>query len=65
MGMICILKNAETDWASNFIFTGPGAGIAPSHRRLFNPDRFRSVLFDQRSGQSRRLLRLRRIPQNY
>jgi len=37
-----------------FLHCGPGAGIAPSHRRLFNPDRFRCVLFDQRgSGQSR------------
>ena len=39
-----------------FLHGGPGAGIAPSHRRLFNPDRFRCVLFDQRgSGQSRPL----------
>ena len=37
-----------------FLHGGPGAGIAPSHRRLFNPDRFRCILFDQRgSGQSR------------
>ena len=37
-----------------FLHGGPGAGIASSHRRLFNPDRFRCVLFDQRgSGQSR------------
>ena len=36
-----------------FIHGGPGAGISPTHRRLFNPDRFRCVLFDQRgSGQS-------------
>ena len=37
-----------------FLHGGPGAGITPSHRRLFNPDRFRCILFDQRgSGQSR------------
>ena len=37
-----------------FLHGGPGAGITPSHRRLFNPERFRCVLFDQRgSGQSR------------
>ena len=37
-----------------FLHGGPGAGIAPSHRRLFNPHRFRCVLFDQRgAGQSR------------
>ena len=37
-----------------FLHGGPGAGITPSHRRLFNPDRFRCVFFDQRgSGQSR------------
>ena len=31
-----------------FLHGGPGAGISPSHRRLFNPKRFRCVLFDQR-----------------
>ena len=31
-----------------FLHGGPGAGIAPAHRRLFNPDRFHCVLFDQR-----------------
>jgi proline iminopeptidase len=37
-----------------FLHGGPGAGTAPMHRRLFNPDRFRIILFDQRGcGQSR------------
>ena len=37
-----------------FLHGGPGAGTAPAHRRLFNPDRFHVVLFDQRGcGQSR------------
>ena len=37
-----------------FLHGGPGAGITPSHRRLFDPDRFRCVLLDQRgAGQSR------------
>ncbi|MBB5392014.1 MULTISPECIES: prolyl aminopeptidase [unclassified Herbaspirillum] len=27
---------------------GPGGGISPSHRRLFNPEKYRIVLFDQR-----------------
>ena len=37
-----------------FLHGGPGAGIAPLHRRLFDPDLFRVILFDQRgSGQSR------------
>ena len=31
-----------------FLHGGPGAGISATHRRLFNPDRFRCVLFDQR-----------------
>jgi proline iminopeptidase len=31
-----------------FIHGGPGAGVSPAHRRLFNPDRYRVVLFDQR-----------------
>ena len=36
-----------------FLHGGPGAGIAPAHRRLFNPNRFHCVLFDQRGcGQS-------------
>ena len=36
-----------------FLHGGPGAGIAPAHRRLFNPERFHCVLFDQRGcGQS-------------
>ena len=37
-----------------FLHGGPGAGIAPAHRRLFDPKRLRVVLFDQRGcGQSR------------
>lgn len=31
-----------------FLHGGPGAGTAPTHRRLFNPDRFHTILFDQR-----------------
>ena len=32
---------------------GPGGGISPYYRRLFDPKKFRAVLFDQRgSGQS-------------
>ena len=37
-----------------FLHGGPGAGISPLHRRMFDPDLFRVILFDQRgSGQSR------------
>lgn len=37
-----------------FLHGGPGAGIHPNHRRLFDPKHFRIVLFDQRgAGQSR------------
>ncbi len=37
-----------------FLHGGPGAGISSAHRRLFNPERFHCVLFDQRGcGQSR------------
>lgn len=37
-----------------FLHGGPGAGISPTHRRIFDPDLFRVILFDQRgSGQSR------------
>lgn len=31
-----------------FLHGGPGGGCGPSHRRLFNPDKYRIVLFDQR-----------------
>lgn len=36
-----------------FIHGGPGGGIEPSHRRYFDPKKFRVILFDQRGcGQS-------------
>ena len=36
-----------------FVHGGPGGGIEPNHRRLFDPERYRIVLFDQRGcGQS-------------
>jgi proline iminopeptidase len=36
-----------------FLHGGPGAGLAPAHRRFFDPARWRVVLFDQRgAGQS-------------
>nr|WP_037312842.1 prolyl aminopeptidase [Amycolatopsis orientalis] len=31
-----------------FLHGGPGGGINPRHRRLFDPERYRIVLFDQR-----------------
>ena len=31
-----------------FLHGGPGAGCAPTHRRLFDPEKYRVVLFDQR-----------------
>jgi proline iminopeptidase len=31
-----------------FLHGGPGAGCGPSHRRFFDPKRYRIVLFDQR-----------------
>ena len=31
-----------------FLHGGPGAGTSPSHRRLFDPEHYRIVLFDQR-----------------
>ncbi len=37
-----------------FLHGGPGAGVSPLHRRMFDPELFRVILFDQRgSGQSR------------
>ncbi|MBK8182239.1 MAG: prolyl aminopeptidase [Candidatus Competibacteraceae bacterium] len=36
-----------------FLHGGPGAGCEPMHRRFFDPERYRIVLFDQRgAGQS-------------
>ena len=36
-----------------FLHGGPGAGCGPSHRRFFDPERYRIILFDQRgSGRS-------------
>ncbi len=37
-----------------FLHGGPGAGCSPTHRRFFDPDYWRVVLFDQRGcGRSR------------
>lgn len=36
-----------------FLHGGPGGGVAPDHRRFFDPKAYRIILFDQRgSGQS-------------
>lgn len=43
-----------------FLHGGPGGGISPEHRRFFNPEHYRVILFDQRgSGQSTPLAELR------
>src|SRR5579859_3232078 len=37
-----------------YLHGGPGSGCQPDHRRLFDPERFHAVLFDQRGcGKSR------------
>ena len=37
-----------------YLHGGPGSGCQPDHRRLFDPERFHTVLFDQRGcGRSR------------
>jgi proline iminopeptidase len=37
-----------------YLHGGPGSGCQPDHRRLFDPERFHTVLFDQRgAGRSR------------
>lgn len=33
-----------------FLHGGPGAGVSPYHRRFFDPQRYRIVLFDQRGA---------------
>ena len=40
--------------AAIYLHGGPGSGCQPDHRRLFDPERFHAVLFDQRgAGRSR------------
>jgi proline iminopeptidase len=40
--------------AAVYLHGGPGSGCQPDHRRLFDPERFHAILFDQRgSGRSR------------
>jgi proline iminopeptidase len=40
--------------AAVYLHGGPGSGCQPDHRRLFDPERFHSILFDQRgAGRSR------------
>ena len=37
-----------------YLHGGPGSGCQPDHRRLFDPERFHAILFDQRgAGRSR------------
>lgn len=39
-----------------FLHGGPGAGSSPAHRRFFDPDHYRIVIFDQRgAGRSKPL----------
>ena len=33
-----------------FLHGGPGAGLSPQHRRFFDPDYYRVILFDQRGA---------------
>jgi hypothetical protein len=41
-------------FAAVYLHGGPGSGCQPDHRRLFDPERFHAVLFDQRgAGRSR------------
>jgi proline iminopeptidase len=40
--------------AAVYLHGGPGSGCQPDHRRLFDPERFHAILFDQRgAGRSR------------
>src|SRR4051812_42280949 len=36
--------------AAVYLHGGPGSGCQPDHRRLFDPERFHTVLFDQRGA---------------
>jgi proline iminopeptidase len=56
-GRLVVGDGHEIDWEvcgnpagrpALFLHGGPGAGCTPDHRRLFDPARYRIVLFDQR-----------------
>ncbi|MGH6703412.1 MAG: prolyl aminopeptidase, partial [Bradyrhizobium sp.] len=36
--------------AAVYLHGGPGSGCQPDHRRLFDPERFHAILFDQRGA---------------
>jgi proline iminopeptidase len=40
----------ESKIAAVYLHGGPGSGCQPDHRRLFDPERFHTVLFDQRGA---------------
>lgn len=43
-----------------FLHGGPGAGASPTHRRFFDPEAYRIILFDQRGcGRSRPIAEVR------
>jgi proline iminopeptidase len=47
-------SGTSTGTPALFVHGGPGGGTSPDHRRFFDPDAYRIVLFDQRgSGRSR------------
>ena len=62
-GMLDVGDGQELYWETSgdpngkpavFLHGGPGAAVTPQHRRLFDPAKYRIVLFDQRgSGRSR------------
>jgi proline iminopeptidase len=37
-----------------FLHGGPGGEVSPRHRRAFDPDKYRIVLFDQRGATTSR-----------
>jgi proline iminopeptidase len=64
-GMLAVGDGQEIYWErcgnprgtpAVFLHGGPGSGCRPNHRRLFDPDLYNAVLFDQRgAGRSRPL----------
>jgi proline iminopeptidase len=56
-GMLDVGDGHEIYWEASgnpegkpvvFLHGGPGAGTSPNHRRLFDPEKYRIILFDQR-----------------
>ncbi len=58
-GMLRVSERHQIYWEQSgdpegtpvvFLHGGPGAGASPAHRRFFDPDHYRTIIFDQRGA---------------